>query len=205
MAAIDSENNRVEGAKEVSGSARCTGDGKIPNVTYAALVQSEIPRGEVTRESLEQSIHKALSSPDVLYEFRPLNAPKLRVFPRDLTFDVPLGRRPPLSDIKVQHVGQYMALVAAGTHELANHAASGFELEYVEQPVHLSLHDVIAAAVSDKKDGQVRHGSYHPDPFVKFEEEKLQDRIPPGHTFSKGNSLLQMICATLPPGMPSAF
>ena len=174
---VGSEINRVEGADKVTGAAHYTADINIPNVAYASLVQSEIPHGEVTEESLKQSIDKALSSPGVLYVLSPLNSPKLQVLPRDLTFDLPLERRPPLSDLTVQHVGQHLALVVAETPEQASFAASLFELDYVELPADLNAHDVIAGTPApDEKEGQIRHGSYFPDHFVKLEEDKLQDR-----------------------------
>ena len=176
-AIVGSEINRVEGADKVSGVARYTADMNIPNVSYAALVQSEIPHGEVTRDSLKRAVDRAMSSPGVLYVLSPLNPPKLHVLPRDMTFDLPLERRPPLSDFTVQHVGQHMALVVAETPEQAAFAASLFDLDYIEQPVFLSAHEVISGTfVPDEKDGQIRHGSYYPDHFVKLEEEKLQDR-----------------------------
>ena len=102
--------------------------------------------------------------------------PKLQVLPRDLTFDLPLQRRPPLSDLTVQHVGQHLALVVAETPEQASFAASLFELDYVG-PADLNAHDLIAGTPApDEKEGQIRHGSYFPDHFVKLEEDKLQDR-----------------------------
>ena len=58
-AVVGSEINRVEGADKVSGRAHYTADVDIPNVTYASLVQSEIPHGEVIEESLKRSVDKA--------------------------------------------------------------------------------------------------------------------------------------------------
>ena len=43
----------------------------------------------------------------------PLNCPPLQAPPRELTYDLPLERRPPLADLTVQHVGQHMAVVVA--------------------------------------------------------------------------------------------
>ena len=140
-------------------------------------MQSEIPHGVVTRESLELSAARAASAPGTLAVLTPLNCPPLHAPPRELTYDLPLERRPPLSDLTVQHVGQHMAVVVADTLENAVYAASLFELAYETLPAQLSASEVLEQPVApDEKDGQIRHGSYRPDHFVKLDEEKLQDR-----------------------------
>lgn len=177
MSIIGTEISRVEGADKVSGNARYTADFAIPQVTHAALVQSEIPHGEVDRQSLENCTQRALAAPGVLTVITPLNCPPLSVLPRDLTYDLPLERRPPLSDLTVQHVGQHMAVIVAETPEQAVFAASLFDLRYIETPALLSVRAALdASPLPDEKNGQIRHGSYLPDHFVKLEEEKLQDR-----------------------------
>lgn len=169
--------NRVEGREKVTGAARYAADTVIADVAHAIIVQSEIPHGRVTPESLERSAARASSAPGVLTVLTPLNCPPLHAPPRELTYDLPLERRPPLSDLTVQHVGQHMAVVVADTLENAVFAASLFELAYERLPAQLSASDVLEQPVSpDEKDGQIRHGAYQPDHFVKLDEEKLQDR-----------------------------
>jgi xanthine dehydrogenase YagR molybdenum-binding subunit len=163
MALIGRSIDRVEGRDKVTGRARYTADVAIRGLTYAALVQSEVPRGTVTAESLQASMTRAAEAPGVRYVLTPLNCPVLHEPPRDMTWDLPVERRPPLSDLTVQHVGQHMALVVADTWETATHAASLFDLRYDD-------------AVRRDDDDLVRHGSYRPDHFVKLEDEKLQDR-----------------------------
>lgn len=169
--------NRVEGREKVTGAARYAADSVIADVAHAIMVQSEIPHGRVTRTSLESSAAAASSAPGVLTVLTPLNCPPLGAPPRELTYDLPLERRPPLSDLTVQHVGQHMAVVVADTLENAVFAASLFELDYEALPAQLSAGDVLAQPVApDEKDGQIRHGAYQPEHFVKLNEEKLQDR-----------------------------
>lgn len=168
--------NRVDGHEKVTGAARYAADTVIADLAHATIVQSEIAHGRVTRESLESSVSRAASAPGVLTVLTPLNCPPLHAPPRDMTYDLPLERRPPLSDLTVQHVGQHMAVVA-DTLENAVFAASLFELAYQTLPAKLSAAEVIGQPVApDEKDGQIRHGSYQPDHFVKLDEEKLQDR-----------------------------
>lgn len=65
-----------------------------------------------------------------------------------------------------------MAMIVADSLENATHAASLFELNYEIRTTHLSARDVVdRPAEPDEKDGQIRHGSYLPDHFVKLEEE----------------------------------
>jgi len=169
--------NRVEGADKVTGQARYTADAVVPGLVHAVLVQSDIAHGLVTEASLRVSADRAASAPGVLHVLTPLNCPELAVLPQELTFDLPLERRPPLSDLTVQHVGQHMAVVVAESLEEATYAASLFAFGYETAPAQLRARDVLdQAAPADEKDGQIRHGSYLPDHFVKLEEEKLQDR-----------------------------
>lgn len=168
--------SRVEGFDKVTGKAQYTADVVLPELAHAVLVQTEIPHGHVTEESLRTAADVVGDAPGVLHVLTPLNCPHLRALPRDLTFDLPLERRPPLSDLTVQHVGQHLAMVVADTLENAVAAASLFTVTYETAPAQLNAHAVVEQPTApDEKDGQIRHGSYLPDHFVKLDEEKLQD------------------------------
>ena len=171
---------RVEGRDKVTGRARYTADTPVENLTYAAVVQSEVAHGTVAEESLRESTARAEAAPGVLHVLTPLNCPVLQRLPTDMTFDLPMERRPPLSDLTVQHVGQHMAVIVADTPENATHAASLFDLRYDIRPPQLHVEDVLAGSTPpDEKNGEICYGSYLPDHFVKLEEEKLQDRRGP--------------------------
>lgn len=168
--------DRVEGIDKVTGRAQYAADVDVANVSHAALVQSEIPHGSVTAASLEASTARALAMPGVLHVLTPLNCPALQPPPQEMSYDLPLERRPPLSDLSVQHVGQHMALVVADTLENAVFAASSFELSYELAAPQLTAREVLdQPAPPDAADGRVRHGAYQPDHFVKLDDEKLQD------------------------------
>lgn len=168
--------DRVEGRDKVTGATRYTADTAAPGVTYAALVQSEVAHGEVTGESVAVAAAAAAAAPGVLHVLTPLNCPPLQVLPKDLTWDLPLERRPPLSDLTVQYAGQHLALVVADSPENAAYAAALMRFEYRSSPAQLSVDQVLAEPVpADGADGVVRHGTYRPDHFVKLAEEKLQD------------------------------
>ena len=176
--------NRVEGTAKVTGAARYTADIALPGQVYAALIQSEIPRGNVMEESLRVSSERASAAQGVLHVLTPINCPPLGDIPVELSWDLPLERRPPLSDLTVQHVGQHMALVVADSLENATAAAALFRLKYEPRPPFLDARTVLATPREpQERDGRIRHGSYRPDHFVKLSEEKLQDRrgAPPAH------------------------
>lgn len=168
--------DRIEGRDKVTGAARYAADTAIDGLVHAVLVQSTIAKGRVTAESMAAAMAAAAAGPGVLHVLTPLNCPPLHVLPVDMTWDLPLERRPPLSDLSVQHVGQHLAVVIAETLEQATEAAALMRFDYLGEPAQLSAADVQDRPVpADEKDGQIRHGTYRPDHFVKLEEEKLQD------------------------------
>ncbi|MBB2991540.1 xanthine dehydrogenase YagR molybdenum-binding subunit [Mycolicibacterium iranicum] len=172
--------DRVEGLDKVTGRALYTADTPAPAVRYAALVQSPIARGRVTAQSVATAAASAASSPGVEYVLTPLNCPPLHPLPKDLTWDLPMERRPPLSDLTVQHVGQHMALVVADSPENAAQAADSMVFDYREERAALCAAEVLAQPQGDEPpDAVVRHGAYRPDHFVKLDDEKLQDHRGP--------------------------
>ena len=94
--------DRVEGRDKVTGRALYTADHDVEGLLYAVLVQSQIPQGVITAESLTTSTARASAAPGVSLVLTPLNCPALGEPPRDMSFDLPLERRPPLSDLSVQ-------------------------------------------------------------------------------------------------------
>ncbi|CAM3434039.1 hypothetical protein MYFR107205_10465 [Mycolicibacterium frederiksbergense] len=168
--------DRIEGRDKVTGAARYAADTVIDGVVHGVLVQSTIAKGHVTADSMTAAAAAAAAAPGVLHVLTPLNCPPLHVLPVDMTWDLPLERRPPLSDLSVQHVGQHLAVVIAETPEQAADAASLMSFDYVHGSAQLTAVDVLGAPVpADEKDGQIRYGTYRPDHFVKLDEEKLQD------------------------------
>jgi xanthine dehydrogenase YagR molybdenum-binding subunit len=172
--------NRVEGRDKVTGAARYAADHNPDGLCYAALVQSDIPHGTVTAASMADSARRAAQGDGVLHVLTPLNCPRLNPPPTDLSADLPFERRPPLSDLTVQHVGQHLAVVVADSPENATEAAGRFRLQYEQLPAALDMADVLDGPVDDDdRGGPIRHGAYRPDHFVKLTEEKLQDRRGP--------------------------
>jgi len=168
--------NRVDGVDKVTGRARYTADTADTGLGYGVLVQTTVPHGTVVESSLRAAADRAGRQPGVLHVLTPLNCPVLQDLPKELTFDLPLERRPPLSDLTVQHVGQHLAVVVADTLENATAAAGSFVVDYDRQAAQMTARQVLDEPVApDEMGGRIRHGSYLPDHFVKLEEEKLQD------------------------------
>ena len=71
-----------------------------------------------------------------------------------MTYDLPLERRPPLSDLTVQHVGQHMAVVVADTLENAADAASLFDLDYEVRTAQMSALRVLAQPPARRRAGR---------------------------------------------------
>jgi xanthine dehydrogenase YagR molybdenum-binding subunit len=188
--------NRVEGTDKVTGSAQYTADTVVPDVQYAVLVQSEVNHGRVTRDSVQAAAARAEAAPGVSCVLTPLNCPTLQILPDELTWDLPLERRPPLSDLTVQHRGQHMALVVADTPENADFAASLMQLSYEELPATLSARQVLDHPAPPTGDRLIRAGTYQPDHFVRLEEEKLQDHRGPTDEPSDGTTVSS--CFTTP-------
>ncbi|RUP33324.1 MAG: xanthine dehydrogenase family protein molybdopterin-binding subunit [Mycolicibacterium sp.] len=179
--------SRVEGRDKVTGGARYTADTAVRGVQYAVLVQSTVAHGRITADSLAAAAARAQSAPGVNCVLTPLNCPALHKLPVDLTWDLPLERRPPLSDLTVQHRGQHVALVVADTLENAQFAASSMDVSYEELPALLTARDVLDARdLPTSDDGVVRSGTYRPDHFVKLEDEKLQDHRGPADEPAEG-------------------
>ncbi len=168
--------DRVDGRDKVLGRVLFTADLSLPGMVHAVVVQSEIPRGMLKASECNAGLRAASLAPGVLYILSPENCPHLQELPKELTDDLPLERRPPLSDFTIQHVGQHLALVVADTLENASYAASLIRFNYHPAPAILSAADALATREhEDANDGRIRHGSYLPDHFVKLTEEKLQD------------------------------
>jgi xanthine dehydrogenase YagR molybdenum-binding subunit len=72
--------DRVEGGDKVTGRAKYSADHEVPGVTYAVLVQSEIPHGRVLADSLAEKTREILAAPGVLHVLTPLNCPVCKPF-----------------------------------------------------------------------------------------------------------------------------
>jgi len=119
--------DRIDGPLKVTGSARYAYEYPVAGVTYVALVQSTIARGQVV--SLDASAARAL--PGVLAVLWHENAPRLG--PQD---DQDLAV---FQSDDVAYRGQIVAAVVAETTETAREATHLIGVRYEEQPHDVEL------------------------------------------------------------------
>ena len=119
--------DRVDGPLKVTGAAPYPSDFSFPGLAHAALVQSTIAAGTISRIDTED----AEASPGVLTVVTHKNAPALADGPM-----TPLGPSPPtpFRDNRILHHGQHVAMVVAQTQEQATAAARSVRIEYQQSP-----------------------------------------------------------------------
>jgi xanthine dehydrogenase YagR molybdenum-binding subunit len=142
--AVGKAADRVDGRAKVTGRATYAADAPVQGVAYAQIVQTTIAKGTV--KSIDDTDAKSL--PGVLAIITPGNMPKIKSGKGG-----PPERRLPLSDMKVHHAGQHLAVVVADTPERAAHAASMLKIEYEAEPPVTSMDD--AGAVEEKPNSQM--------------------------------------------------
>jgi xanthine dehydrogenase YagR molybdenum-binding subunit len=145
--------DRVDGRLKVTGAARYAYEHPVEGVVYAVGVQSTIAKGRI--RSVDTTAALALDGViDVLWHE---NAPRLQTDDAELAV---------LQSDAVAFRGQFVAVVVAGTPEVAQHAAALVEVRYTQEP-----HDVVLSADrsdldrppddagdSDSDDGDVEAG-----------------------------------------------
>ncbi|WP_257450021.1 xanthine dehydrogenase family protein molybdopterin-binding subunit [Archangium lipolyticum] len=126
--------DRVDGRLKVMGQAQYAAEFNPPNMVYAVIVQSTVPRGSVLRMQTAE----AEKAPGVLSVLTPRNAPKLPGLDKFSAVPI-LPRLTVMQDSEVLYNGQPIALVVADTLERATHAASLVRTSYVDKPAKLDM------------------------------------------------------------------
>jgi len=135
----------------VTGAAPYPSDVTFPGLAHAALVQSTIAAGTITRIDTGD----AAAAPGVLAVLTHQNAPALAEGPMTA-----LGPSPPypLRDNRIQHHGQHVAVVVAQTHEQAAAAARLVKLGCLETAPVLDLDDPRAPVTANPWGLEMRRG-----------------------------------------------
>ena len=134
--------DRVDGALKVAGAAPYPSDFSFDGLAHAALVQSTIAAGTISRIDTED----AEASRGVLAVVTHKNAPALADGPM-----TPLGPSPPtpLRDNRILHHGQHVAVVVAQTQEQAIAAARSVSIEYQQSTPILGIENPDAAVLQN--------------------------------------------------------
>lgn len=120
--------DRIDGPLKVTGAARYAYEHPVENVAYAAGVLSTIAKGRVV--AVDATAALALDGViDVLWHE---NAPRVHTDDAELAV---------LQSGAVAFRGQFVAVVVAGTAEIARHATALVDVRYAAQP-----HDVVLRA-----------------------------------------------------------
>ncbi len=133
MDAIGKPLDRVDGRLKITGAATYAAEFELPGMVHAALVQSAIGAGRVTRvdDSLARSQDGVLSV--ITFE----NAPKLGVpAVRPSSLSQPIFGGP-----EIQYNGQHIGVVVADTFERARAAADLVRFEYAPQKPRVEMEE----------------------------------------------------------------
>ena len=125
--------DRVDGRLKVTGAAKYAAEFSLPNLAYAAVVESAIPAGRITAMDTAE----AENSPGVLFVLTHLNADKLPYRPfKERPAVEPVSGDPlrVLQDAEVKFSGQPIGLVVAETQAQADYAASRVRVTYSLDP-----------------------------------------------------------------------
>jgi xanthine dehydrogenase YagR molybdenum-binding subunit len=144
--------DRVDGPRKVSGAAPYPSDVTLPDLVHAALVQSTIAAGTISR--IDAGVAEA--APGVLAVITYENAPALAEGPRTPL----LGPTPrfPLQDNRILHHGQHVAIVVAETLEQATAAARLVRIDYEETAPVLGIDNPEAAVLRNPLGPEIQRG-----------------------------------------------
>ena len=130
--------DRVDGRLKVTGSAPYAAEWQLPGLVHAALMQSGVGAGRITR--VDDSLARAQKG--VLHVITFQNAPKLGVpAERPASLSQPIFGGP-----EVSYNGQHIGVVIADTLERARHAASLVRFEYAPQKPRVEMEQFEAEA-----------------------------------------------------------
>src|SRR5947207_8894076 len=147
---------RVDGRLKVTGTAKFAAEFAPARISHAALIQSTIAKGRVSKIDLSG----ARNAPGVIGILTRENAPRFKPYPDELTKKgAPGESRVPLENDDVHWVGQHLGVVVAESLEQAQHAASLVRVEYEKAQPRLTI-------------GNEEQNALHPDTFIG--REKLQ-------------------------------
>jgi xanthine dehydrogenase YagR molybdenum-binding subunit len=157
--------NRVDGHKKVTGTAQYAAEVVLGNLTHAVLLGSPVAGGRI----LSIDTIRAERAPGVLLVLTHKNADRLGEMPQDLAAGgATAENRNPLSDTRILHNGQYVAMVVAETLEQARYGASLINVEYKDEPF---------AVLTD----EAETNKLHPDEFLgeplTFERGNLREGL----------------------------
>jgi xanthine dehydrogenase YagR molybdenum-binding subunit len=139
--------NRVDGHQKVTGKAQYAGEVVLSEMAHGVLLSSSKTAGKIRKISTQD----AEKSPGVLLVLTHENTEAFGELPNDLMAGGTVGEpRPPLSDNRILHNGQYVAMVVAERMEQARHAAGLIKIDYAAAKFAVALEDAEATRFKPK-------------------------------------------------------
>jgi xanthine dehydrogenase YagR molybdenum-binding subunit len=121
--------SRVDGPAKVTGAAKYAAEFNAPNLAYAAIVTSIIPKGRIKRLDTAEALRVGGVLDVLTHENRPPLADDVKAWKDDVAPEEGVPFRP-LYDDKIYFAEQPIALVLAEDWETALFAASLVKVEY---------------------------------------------------------------------------
>jgi xanthine dehydrogenase YagR molybdenum-binding subunit len=120
---------RVDGRAKVTGAAKYAGEFNVPDLVYAYVVESTIPKGRIARIDTSEALGIGGVLDVLTHQNRPAMADNDGAYKDDVAPEKGSPYRP-LYDDKIMFSGQPVALVLAEDWETAHFAASRVRVEY---------------------------------------------------------------------------
>lgn len=157
--------SRVDGRQKVTGGATYAAEFDVPNVAHGSIVRSTIASGRIA--SIDSTA--AEKAPGVVAVLTYRNAPRLAYRKHHAMVDPLVGERlHVLQDDRVNHQGQPIALVIAGTLEQASYAATLVRVTYAAKA---GMTDISQVALVLPTQDQTDQGSTPPSETLRGDPE----------------------------------
>lgn len=146
---IGSAINRVDGIEKVTGTARYAAEHRVENLLYGYIVEAAIAKGRIV--SIDEESARAV--PGVVEIITHLNRPHVAWTDHSYKDEMNIPGSPfrPLYDDRVQFSQQPIALVVAGTFEVARYAASLVEVAYEAEAHNTDFEAALAQKYTPSK------------------------------------------------------
>jgi CO/xanthine dehydrogenase Mo-binding subunit len=143
---------RADGRLKLAGRAEFTGDIRVPDMLYGAVLRSPVAHAQLL--SVDTSAAERI--PGVVAVLAGADLTDL-----DPYYGHALRDRPIVAIDKIRFIGEPVAVVAAESQATADYAATRVDLVYAELPTAASLATALAPGAPEIHEGPLRPGSAH--------------------------------------------